>query len=94
MLFRSNADDFFRCRDIVKHKQAAEWGNTSARHYDLATVFKGLDTVSAAVIDLPWYHDIGSWEGYKSYMSSPQAGIYAKPKTLFKGNRRNRYQDR
>ena len=90
--FTFNADDFFRCRDIVKHKQAAEWGTKSARHYDLAAVFKGLDTENSAVIDLPWFHDIGSWEGYKNYMSSPQAGIYAKPKTLFKGNRRIRYQ--
>ena len=90
--FTFDADDFFRCRDIVNHKQAEEWGATSARYYDLATVFKGVDTTGSTVIELPWFHDVGSWEGYKNYISSPQAGIYAKPTTLFKGNRRNRYQ--
>lgn len=92
--FTFNADDFFRCRDIVKFKQAEEWNNRSSKFYDLATVFKGLDSSNSTVVDLPWFHDISSWDGYKNYMSSPQAGIYARPKRLFKGSRRNKYQDR
>jgi hypothetical protein len=91
--FTFEAQDFFRCRDIVKHKQAEEWGNKSARFYDLATVFKGLDTDASQMIELPWFHDISSWEGYRNYLSSEQSKLYTKPVTLFKGNRR-RYDDR
>jgi hypothetical protein len=91
--FTFDAQDFFRCRDIVKHKQAEEWGNKSARFYDLATVFKGLDTDASQMIELPWFHDISSWEGYRNYLSSEQSKLYTKPVTLFKGNRR-RYDDR
>jgi hypothetical protein len=91
--FTFEAEDFFRCRDIVKHKQAEEWGNKSARFYDLATVFKGLDADASQMIELPWFHDISSWEGYRNYLSSEQSNLYTKPVTLFKGNRR-RYDDR
>jgi hypothetical protein len=88
--FTFGAEDFFRCRDIVKHKQAEEWAEKSARYYDLAAVFKGLDRTDATVIDLPWYHEISSWESYKKYIASEQSSLYDKPKTLFKGNHRKR----
>lgn len=90
--FTFNADDFFRCRDIVKHKQATEWGEKSARYYDLAAVFKGVDTTSSYMLNLSWFHDISSWNNYKAYMASEQAGIYVKPSTLFKGIRRKYYE--
>jgi hypothetical protein len=89
--FTFGAEDFFRCRDIVKHKQAEEWGSKSARFYDLAAVFKGLDTESAAMIDLPWFHDISSWEGYKNYLASEESKLYVKPKNLFKTTKRSYY---
>lgn len=85
------ADDFFRCRDIVKHKQAKEWGiEGSARHYDLATVFKGLDSVSSTVVELSQFHDVSSWESYRKYIASEQCNI-EKPKHLFLGKRRNKF---
>ena len=86
--FTFDAEDFFRCRDIVKFKQAADMGKISARYYDLATVFKGLDSTTSTMIDLPWFHDISTWEGYKTYLSSEQSKLYTKPAKLFKGNRR------
>jgi len=91
--FTFDAEDFFRCRDLVKGKQAEEWGTKSARFYDIATVFKGVDTTEAEVIDLSWFHDISTWDGYKNYLSSEQSSLYSKPVTLFKGNRR-KYDDR
>ncbi len=91
--FSFDAEDFFRCRDIVKHKQAEEWNMKKARYYDLATVFKGLDDSNSEVLELSWFHDISSWNGYTNYLLSDQSKIYNKPKNLFKGNRR-KYDDR
>jgi hypothetical protein len=91
--FTFDAQDFFRCRDIVKHKQVEEWEEKNARYYDLATVFKGLDVDTSQMIELPWFHDISTWEGYRNYLLSEQSKLYTKPVTLFKGNRR-RYDDR
>jgi hypothetical protein len=90
--FTFDAEDFFRCRDIVKFKQAAEWGKTSARFYDLATVFKGLDSTASTVVNLPWFHDISTWTGYTNYMASEQSKILIKSNKLFKGNRRKPYE--
>jgi hypothetical protein len=90
--FTFEAEDYFRCRDIVKHKQAEEWGETSARFYDLKTVFKGLATEQTSMIELPWFHDISSWEGYRNYISSPESLLYTKPTNLFKGNRRKPFE--
>jgi hypothetical protein len=81
--FTFDANDFFRCRDIVKHKQAEEWGDKSARFYDLKTVFKGLDIEHSNVIDLPWYHDLGTWEGYRAYIASEQSKTLRKQKKYF-----------
>lgn len=86
--FTFDAADYIRCRDIVKHKLAEDWQDKSAKHYDLATVFKGLDTSSSVMIDLPWFHDISSWNGYTRYLASNESKTLAKPKTLFKGNKR------
>ncbi len=90
--FTFDAEDYFRCRDIVKRKQAEEWGETSARFYDLKTVFKGVDSENASVIELPWFHDISSWEGYKNYLSSPESQFYSRPNNLFKGNKRKPFE--
>lgn len=89
--FTFGADDFFRCRDMVKHRQAREWGdNRKGKYYDLSIVFSGLDTDNAQIIEPSWFHDISSWEKYKSYMSSPECGIYRRPNTLFKGLHRKK----
>ncbi len=60
--FTFEAEDYFRCRDIVKHKQAEEWGEASSRFYDLKTVFKGLAIEQASMIKLPWFHDYEWWD--------------------------------
>lgn len=92
--FTFDAADFFRCRDIVIHKQAEEWGyNISTRNYDLATVFKGIDISSSQMVELPWFYDISSWDGYKKYISSQESVIFTKPVNLFKGIKRGIYKN-
>jgi len=90
--FTFAADDFFRCRDIVKHKQAEEWGKTSARYYDLAAVFSGLDIEHASMIDLDWFYDISTWEQYVKYLSSDESKLFSPPITLFMGNKRKPFE--
>lgn len=85
--FTFDAQDYFRCRDIVKHKQGSENGRDSARHYDLATVFSGLDSDNSRMVELPWFYDVSTWEGYKKFLASEHSNI-KKPKNLFKGLRR------
>lgn len=85
--FTFDANDYFKCRDIVKHKLAEDWGNKGefgARYYDLKAVFNGLDDSNRTIIDTEWFHDISTWQGYRDYMASPQFGIYKKLKTIFK----------
>lgn len=81
--FTFDIEDFFRCRDILKKRQTDDWSNNGARFYDLSTVFKGLDTSLSSVIDLPWYHEISGWEGYKNYLASEQSKLIVKPSGLF-----------
>lgn len=88
--FTFDANDFFRCRDIIIHKQAEEWSNKSARFYDLKTVFKGVDTSASTVIDLPWFYDLGSWEGYRNYISSEQSKVLKKQNFLFRSRPKKR----
>lgn len=83
--FTFNSQDYFACRDMVKHKQAQEWGEKPARHYDLATVFKSVDTSASQMIQLTWFHDISNWTNYKQYLASDQSNLYKKPLNLFKG---------
>ena len=67
----------------MKKRQTDDWANNGARFYDLSTVFKGLDTSLSSVVDLPWYHEISDWEGYKNYLASEQSKLIVKPSGLF-----------
>lgn len=90
--FTFGAEDFFKCRDMVKHRQAREWGdNRKGKYYDLSTIFSGLNANTPAhQINTSWYHDISSWEAYKAYMNSAECGLYQRPNTLFKGLHRKK----
>ncbi len=42
----------------------------SARHFDFQTVFEQVSTKNATKINLDWYYDISSWEGYRIFLGS------------------------
>jgi hypothetical protein len=87
--FTFGAEDFFKCRDMVKHRQAREWGdNRKGKHYDLSMIFEGLSIQHT--VETSWFHDISSWDKYKQYMSSKECGIHERPNSLFKGLYRNK----
>jgi hypothetical protein len=52
----------------------------SARHFTLDKIFNCVILEDEdIVIDVPWYHDISSWEGYCGYISSPERKFITKP---------------
>ena len=42
----------------------------SAVHFKLDTVFRSARIAEAKVVELPWYNNIGSWQGLKDYLAS------------------------
>ena len=49
----------------------------SARHFSLDTVFKS--AIMEGEIEVDWYHDIGTWDGYRNFLSSPESKEFARP---------------
>ena len=35
------------------------------------------------IVELPWYHDIGSWDGYCDFMASPNRDLLSRPYKKF-----------
>ena len=54
----------------------------SARHFPLERVFKAANIEEGEVIEMPWYHNIGSWEGYCNFISSLDREKIFKSKLL------------
>ena len=85
--FTFDAEDFKACRRTIRKEgthMMDDEGNKlplqerySARHFSLDTVFKS--AIIEGEIEVDWYHDIGSWDGYHSFLSSPESKTYARP---------------
>ena len=54
-----------------------------ASQYDLSKIFKGLDHTDANVIELPWFYDISTWQGYKEFLNSEHSKIFKRPNKFF-----------
>ena len=79
--FTFDAEDFKRCRRIVREESTALFDPSgrrysmeerySARHFLLDKIFEGViiddDTKQ---INVPWYYDVSTWCGYREYMAS------------------------
>jgi len=42
----------------------------SARHFNLQKIFEKISEVSATSIELEWYYDLSTFDGYRSYLGS------------------------
>ena len=42
----------------------------SARYFNLEDVFEAIDETNAHKVELDWYDDISSWDGYRNFLSS------------------------
>jgi len=73
MSFTFDQEDYKKCRDIIKNREINSWNHQerkNAREYMLAEVFSALDTSNSSVVELPWYHDISSWEKFCQFIAS------------------------
>jgi hypothetical protein len=83
--FTFDEKDYFACRDIARQRDLGIWleHRIDASQYDLAKVFKGLDHADANVIELPWFYDISTWQGYKEFLNSEHSKIFKRPNKFF-----------
>ena len=88
--FTFDAEDFKACRRTIRkegthmHTSGGEklplHERYSARHFSLDTVFKS--AIMDGEIEVNWYHDVGSWQGYKSFLSSPESELFVRPEKM------------
>ena len=55
----------------------------SARHFSLDKVFKPVIIYKENKVEVPWYHNIDSWDGYCSYLGSPERKMVERPHPIF-----------
>jgi len=91
--FSFDKKDFINCRDKVKRRdiQGTERYKTTARNYDLETVFSPLDNNERLMLDLPWHYDASTWENYKSFLSSDKSDILKKSYYCVSREKKERY---
>ena len=85
--FTFDAEDFKACRRIIRkegtHKHTSDGEKLplherySARNFSLDTVFKA--AIMEGEVEVDWYHDIGSWDGYQKFLSSPEGKSLVRP---------------
>ena len=56
--------------DMMKLPLEERW---SARWFDLETIFEKVSEEEAAYNEVEWYHDLTTWEGYRTYLGSRNA---------------------
>ena len=91
--FTFGAEDFKRCRDIIKKESTAlldRHGRRlpiekrySAQHFLLDKVFEG--AIIDGEIEVPWYHSVDSWDNYKTYLSSQHSDLITRPEKMTYG---------
>lgn len=83
--FTFDPKDYFACRDIVKQRDLGVWREhkINAALYDLQTVYKGLDTSDARMVELPWFYDISTWDGYREFLASEHSKVFKRPTQFF-----------
>ena len=85
--FTFDAEDFKACRRVIRkegtHMRDPEGEKLplqerySAKNFSLDTVFKA--AIIEGEIEIDWYHDIGSWNGYHNFMASPESKTMERP---------------
>lgn len=79
--FTFDAADFKTCRDYVKTYPMKNWADefkihtnptviNKLRNLSLDEVYHDYSLDDAEIIDLPWFYDISTWEGYRQFMAA------------------------
>lgn len=93
MNFTFNEKDYFSCCNILKQRDLEEWQRTNrgSMYYDLKTGLSALDISDSKMIELPWFYDISTWDGYREYMSSPHSKSIKFNKGFFSNSKKDKY---
>lgn len=97
--FTFDGEDFKKCRNFVRQEGTSLFdsdGNRlsmkerySARHFPLDKVFKCVMMDNVNRVEVPWFYDISTWNGYQQYIAS--GNQLKKPKEM-KYNEWNKVQ--
>jgi hypothetical protein len=101
--FTFDANDYKKCRDIVKQRTFDSWRFDEAykdtnndkknytRFYSIQQVFSALDLENSLMIELPWFYDISSWDNYRAFMSSDESSKICKKERFFINQKRRKF---
>jgi hypothetical protein len=88
--FTFSGEDFKKCRSYVRKESVNMYGpdgkkisvanRYSARFFPLDKVFHMLDDSDSERIEVPWFYDISTWDGYRSYLGSDKS--LARPEVV------------
>ena len=96
--FTFDAEDFKACRKFIRKEGTGikvpnkpafsnerlpieeRW---SARFFSLDKVFKPVIIDIENKVEVPWYHNIDSWDGYCNYLGSDERKLVEKPHPIF-----------
>ena len=80
--FTFDAEDFKQARRIVRKEGTGEFDSYeateripleerwSARFFELDKIFRDVIMEDTTVLEVPWYYNIGNWNGLKDYLGS------------------------
>lgn len=88
--FTFDAEDYKRCRDIIKHETTYSFDKEgkriplterySARWFSVEQVFKGYEIEQE--FETPWYHCVSSWDKLMKFYASDEAKTLDKPPNM------------
>jgi hypothetical protein len=99
MSFTFGAEQYKKCRDIIRQQKLTEWDENSgplynrsfSKYYSIGQVFSNLDVENYNVIELPWFYDISSWENYRIFLSSEESKILKRKENIFSKEKRRKF---
>tara|TARA_Y100000034_G_scaffold124573_1_gene172922 strand:- start:1503 stop:2372 length:870 start_codon:yes stop_codon:yes gene_type:complete len=89
--FTFSPEDFIKIRREFRKKATNEYFDGkrlprekrySGRHFSLDKVFDSVILEGSMALELPWYHNIGSWDGYCEYLASPNRTMIKRPSKI------------
>jgi hypothetical protein len=88
--FTFDGEDFKKCRQFLRKEGTGEFigydtgripieERWSARFFELDKVFKHVNIEGVEMLEIPWYYNIGSWDGLCNFFGSEDCKKLDKP---------------
>lgn len=87
--FTFDAEDYKLCKEHFRNNYMLNGSNAT-----ISQVFEPLAGNNYKNINLEWYHNIGSWDGYSQFLGSEQNKECARPKYMVKHKWRGLVSDK